>query len=239
LAELIFFKKSHRAYPFGAGAVKLISSAREAAMIEGFLLGLANGGSCLTYCSPVLLPLFMSSGDGVKGTSWKLTQFLIGRYLGYLIFAVAAWSLRRWIVPSGLMGEMIQAIVQLIMAVLLLYFGIAAPKASCAMEWAGYRWGWRHKIFKFSFSMGFLTGMNLCPPFIALFTGSLLTNGLLSAFWLFSSFFIATSIFFLPFPLLGIFRRNKAIKFVGQMAALLVGGYYFIEALALLGGLLI
>lgn len=58
--------------------------------MKGFLLGLANGTSCLTLCAPVLVPYLLNEGDNVRRSLVTLGKFLTGRLLGYLVFGLLA-----------------------------------------------------------------------------------------------------------------------------------------------------
>ncbi|MFL7807625.1 MAG: sulfite exporter TauE/SafE family protein, partial [Anaerolineae bacterium] len=60
--------------------------------MQGFLLGLANGTTCLTFCAPVLVPYLLGEGKGVRKNLLTLLQFLIGRLGGYMLFGLAAWA---------------------------------------------------------------------------------------------------------------------------------------------------
>ena len=60
--------------------------------MNGLLLGLANGTTFLVYSAPVLIPLLLGRGSRVQNNWILLAQFLAGRLVGYLIFAILAWA---------------------------------------------------------------------------------------------------------------------------------------------------
>lgn len=66
-------------------------------MLQGFLLGLANGSSCLAYCAPVFVPYLLAEGQSVRRNVLALLQFLTGRLAGYALFAAVAWEAGRLI----------------------------------------------------------------------------------------------------------------------------------------------
>ena len=77
--------------------------------LEGFMLGLSNGAACITYCAPMLLPYLLGEAKGILRSSVLTAQFLSGRLVGYLLFAVLAWVINRSVVqgvsrPDLLMG---------------------------------------------------------------------------------------------------------------------------------------
>ena len=45
-------------------------------MIEGLLLGVSTGGSCLAFCAPVLLPYSIGEGKKVTGNLPQLAVFI-------------------------------------------------------------------------------------------------------------------------------------------------------------------
>ena len=71
-------------------------------MLQGFLLGLSTGATCLAYCAPVLVPYLLGEAKSIRQTAWTLSRFMLGRLLGYLVFAVIAWLTGSWL---GLLTE--------------------------------------------------------------------------------------------------------------------------------------
>jgi hypothetical protein len=56
--------------------------------MQGFLLGLANGTTCLVFCAPALIPFVMHEGQTVRQNLVTLVKFLGGRMGGYLLFGL-------------------------------------------------------------------------------------------------------------------------------------------------------
>jgi hypothetical protein len=67
--------------------------------------------------------------------------------------------------------------------------------------------------------------VNLCPPFLLAFSDAAFSGSIAGSIAYFIFFFAGTSIWFLPVPVIGLFR-NKNIQTVGRMAALLVAFFY-------------
>ena len=59
--------------------------------MEGFFLGLANGTVCVAYCAPVLVPYMLGKGENTIENYNTLVKFLLGRLLGYMLFALLGW----------------------------------------------------------------------------------------------------------------------------------------------------
>jgi sulfite exporter TauE/SafE len=60
--------------------------------MQGFLLGLANGTTCLTFCAPVLVPFLLEEGKNVRQNLMTVLKFLGGRLGGYMLFGLLAWA---------------------------------------------------------------------------------------------------------------------------------------------------
>ena len=206
-------------------------------LAQGFLLGLASGASCLATCAPILLPYLLSEGRTVRSNAIPLLHFLGGRLIGYLVFAVFAWEAGRWI-RSSAGGGFIFGIVYTVLACVLMAYGFSSPPASCAaggrsrrlLSIAG-RWPWIMPGF-----LGLLTGLSLCPPFLAALAGATNQVTLVSSLLFFSAFFAATALYLVPFPLAGVFRRSQAVRITGRLAAGVMGAFYFYKGLIMIYG---
>src|SRR5512141_2700431 len=100
-------------------------------VIQGFLLGLANGGACLTSCAPVLLPYIVGEGRSVRLNTFPVISFLGGRLAGYLAFAVFAWEAGTWI-RSDPWSRLIFGAVYGVLAVVMILYGFSFRKSRCA-----------------------------------------------------------------------------------------------------------
>jgi sulfite exporter TauE/SafE len=206
-------------------------------VIQGFLLGLANGGSCLTVCAPVLLPYLVGEGRRVRSNILSILYFLGGRLAGYLVFAVFAWEAGKWIRSEPRSGVFIGAIYAALALILVLY-GFSSQTAACAAKRIG---GGFFKFFArrpaaLPASMGLLTGLTLCPPFIAAFAGATNQASIFSTLLYFSSFFVATSLYVAPFPFAGLLGRSASVRIVGRLAAGVMGCYFFYKGLIMIYG---
>lgn len=208
-------------------------------MLRGFLLGLANSSACLAGCAPVLLPMLLGEGEPVLKNSLRLVQFLSGRLLGYLLFVCAVWaaggSIRPVLQHPAALGAL-----HLLLALLLLLYGFAPRPAPCLAESARSslsRLASRFPALVPPF-LGFLTGLSVCPPFMAAMVDASRLPGLLPTLTFFLAFFFGTSLAFLPLPLAGLLRRHQTLRTVGRLASGLMGGYYlYTGAILLYGGL--
>jgi len=206
-------------------------------LVQGFLLGLANGVSCLGTCAPVLLPYLVSEGRTVRGSTVPLLHFLGGRLVGYLVFAIAAWEAGRWIRGTG-GGGIVFGIIYAILGFVLMAYGFSTPAASCAGSGLGGRVEFlaRKQPWLMPGAMGLLTGLSLCPPFLAALAGATSQVTLISSLLFFAAFFAATTLYLVPFPLAGLLGRSQAVRIIGRLAAGLMGVFYLYRSLILMYG---
>jgi sulfite exporter TauE/SafE len=204
---------------------------------QGFFLGIASGVSCITACAPLLLPYLVSECHSVRQNALRMVCFLVGRLSGYLLFAVFAWEAGRLISAESHSGFVFGLIYAVLACVLILY-GFRSPSNLCAAK------GIRGRLESFAFSrqaifpalLGFLTGLSLCPPFIAALAGASSETSLYSSLLFFFSFFIATSLYVVPLPIAGLLGRYQAIRITGRLAAGLMGCYYLYRGLIMIHG---
>lgn len=203
--------------------------------MQAFLLGLSNGAVCIAYCAPVLVPYLLGEGRAVLQNFSVVAQFLSGRLLGYLIFGVMAWVLGHTVLQTSSWRDLIIGSANMILAVFLVLYGFFRIGAVCPAEKASRHLtkinAWRP--FMLPAAMGLFTGLNFCPPFLLAFTNAAFEASLFQTFAFFFLFFLGTSIFFIPFPVIGGLRRVTVLAVVGKLAAGVMGIYYFYTGLML------
>jgi sulfite exporter TauE/SafE len=166
----------------------------------------------------MLGPFLVSEQQRFIRTIHLMALFLLGRLTGYLVVGMF----------SGMFGSMLSerhlqnfsSIATAGMGLLLLTFGIVKnfPKLEIC------------KILQFEKSsafsilvLGLLTGVNLCPPFLAAISGAVGTGTVLSAVSYFLFFFLGTSLFLLPIWATGVFSRFPEMRGVARVCVLLSG----------------
>lgn len=209
--------------------------------MEAFLLGLANGTVCIGYCAPVLVPYLMGQQAGIMGNAGIVARFLGGRLAGYLIFSVAAWALQASLLNSPTARNAVVGCSHVVLSILLVIYGFVRKTAPvCTARTSG---GLIARIDRLwppfaPVALGLLTGLTICPPFLLAFTAALGKASLTGSVMFFLLFFCGTSVFFLPFPLIGALRRLNALSTTGRLAAGIMGIYYFYAGLVLLIGVI-
>jgi sulfite exporter TauE/SafE len=74
--------------------------------------------------------------------------------------------------------------------------------------------------------VGFLAGINLCPPFLLAVTTVMDVGGTLRGVLFFLVFFLATSVYLLPLFFAGLVSRFSSVRFAGRVSGVLAGLYF-------------
>jgi hypothetical protein len=194
--------------------------------MQGFLLGLANGATCLAYCAPVLIPLMLGEGQKTRQNWGLLGKFLGGRLAGYLLFGMLAWLTSQIILGASAYRNLILGAAYVILAALLAVYGFSKTPVACGGSLKGARKFLRQWPALLPLGLGFLTGLNLCPPFLAAFTSAAGAGSLAASLIFFLAFFGGTSLYFLPMAFVGLMSHMNALRTVGKLAAGLMALYY-------------
>lgn len=195
---------------------------------EAFALGLSTGPYCLSSCAPLLVPYMLADGRGWKGSALLLAEFVLGRLAAYLLFGALAGAL-----GSAFAGRLPPRLLSLALLVsgLLLLAALAlkaAPKLPlCA-------WAMRSKSAqRLPFVLGFLVGINVCPPFAAGLVRVLELGGALRGLAYFAAFFAGTTLYLLPLFAVVPLGVHERLRNAGVLACGLSGLWF--AGLGLLG----
>jgi sulfite exporter TauE/SafE len=204
--------------------------------MQGFLLGLANGATCLAYCAPVLIPLMLGEGQKTR-QNWRLLgKFLGGRMAGYLLFGLLAWLTSQIILGASAYRNLILGVAYVVLAAFLLTYGLFKTPPACAGSLKGARKFLRQWPALLPLGLGFLTGLNLCPPFLMAFTSATGAGSLAASLVFFLAFFGGTSLYFLPMAFVGLMSHVNALRTVGKLAAVLMAFYYAYSGIIYIAG---
>ena len=198
---------------------------------EALALGFGAGPICVAYCGPVLLPWLGAEPRDLGTTGRLLAIFLGGRLAGYLAFAVVVWA-------AGLAIPLDLRTRALVFG--LANFGLAALLGFSAWfprrRWAKAPDERPPRLYQIgaadrfrppaALALGFLTGLNLCPPFVAAGVRAAATHSLPGALAFFALFFAGTSVWFLPSLAVSPLRRFSALPVVARMTMAALSVYY-------------
>lgn len=190
-----------------------------------FILGLSIGVYCFTYCIPFIAPFMVTEARKKKESFLILLKFILGRFLGYLVFgAVFGYLGERVNIESV---NLILIIALMLLSLILVLHALGLMKSS--------RFSFCQKIKKYNpklpLLMGFLMGINICPPFLMSLAYVFTLHSAFKGIIYFIMFFIGTSLYFLPVFFLGYLNKMKDFQIVGRISALIVGISFFLYGL--------
>lgn len=204
-------------------------------MLKGFILGLSSGGYCLASCIPVFVPYILSENKKTKWNFICLSKFMLGRLLGYVLFALLAWITGNFIIRQSHYKEFIFALSYIFLSFTLIIYTFSKSHRVCNIKYFSkfFNNSNKEKNFGTILLLGFLTGINVCPPFILAFSDAAFFSNVLSSILYFAAFFIGTAIYFMPIPFIGVLK-GKQIKLIGQMCSLVIGVFYMYSGIIML-----
>ena len=209
--------------------------------LDGFILGLSNGITCMATCAPVLIPYLLGEGKSITRNYWITGQFLLGRLLGYLLFAFLAWTVNTAVIRGPNLRNLLVGGAYVLFAALLIFYGFFKKENSDCQS-PCHRKVHQHLTVLwpalFPAAAGFVTGLNFCPPILLAFASAAAQSSLIMSLFYFFSFFLGTAALFILLPLIGISNRFTVMQIIGKMAAGIIGLYYLYSGgIMLLGGI--
>jgi len=209
-------------------------------METALFLGFTSGGSCLISCGPLAAALLASEEISLKRSSALLTVFLSGRLLGYLGWAILSWLIG-WVIFQNARGSALFSAADLILGAWLIYYGIRPPTlshGSCpGSNLNSLDSSWRnHQIFFRGGAWGFLSGLQICPPFLTAVTEAAKTGTFKGSLLFFFLFYLGTGIWFIPFPFIGTLGRFREVAQVARFLTLPLGAYFIYSGFILMTG---
>jgi sulfite exporter TauE/SafE len=203
---------------------------------SGLLLGLGTGVVCLAYCGPVLIPFLMGEGKGISGNIRSVSLFLAGRLAAYLIVGFFAGVIGSTFLQPSPIKTVVIGVLYVLLSVLLIVYGFHRFREVCLgrsqlpfKDIHSRRWP-----FLIPVAGGFATGLNICPPFLLAITGAIETGKIADSLVFFFMFFLGTSLYFIPLPFIGFFRRQQVLQIIGKFAAVLAGLLYLYKGVIML-----
>jgi sulfite exporter TauE/SafE len=203
---------------------------------EGIILGLGTGTICLAYCGPVLIPYLFGENRNIPTNFYYVFLFLTGRLAAYIAVGfIAGTAGTLFLQPSGLKILFI-GISYIVLSVLLIIYGFYQFKEVClgktqtkfALKYA------KNRPFLVPIIGGILTGVNICPPFILAITKAAAAHNIGDSILFFLLFFLGTSVYFIPLPFIGIFKRQQVLRIIGKFASILAGLLYLYKGVLMI-----
>ena len=202
------------------GAVQVI--------LKAMTLGLSTGIFCLGYCYPILAPVMLSRNNRPGQGPWEravqpLFLFLLGRLAAYLLFGVLIGYMGQKIRTFSSVQTVVVPVLYLVLGSVLVLYGTIRNLP----HWNLCRLGSRFfQKGRFLLLLGFMAGINVCPPFLLALTYVLGLGQIGKAVLFFLFFFLGTSVFFLPFLFSGLASRFANVRSAARVTAVAAGGWF-------------
>jgi sulfite exporter TauE/SafE len=200
-------------------------------LLNALLLGLSSGAGCLGVCAPFLVPFLISEHRKTAGNAKIVIEYLAGRLIAYIIVGAAA----------GLAGEYsgqfrispkVYGALMIIAAVLMFFYSSGIIFEGFEKATAFFQ------SFKISRRLplvaGLVSGINFCPPMVAAFSYTITLKSVAGSVLYFMVFFIATSLYFLPFIFSSMVTKFERVRNAGEIAGVLVSVWFLIYGVYLI-----
>ena len=194
-------------------------------MVEPFLLGITMGGYCAVSCFPFLLPYILTdSKHKFLRKLYVFGQFLLGRLMAYILFAVLISLLA--ISAEGLLSQRINSLLMVIASLIMINFSLTSTKIPfCQFKKLG-------GIAKgFPLVTGFILGLNLCPPFLVALVNIIEMQSIFYSCIYFFFLFLGTTIYLLPLVLVSATLKSDFFRRIGIYLGILIGIWFLIQGI--------
>jgi sulfite exporter TauE/SafE len=192
----------------------------------------------MSYCFPFLATFIASENRATPKNFLLIIYFMLGRFLGYVAFGLI----------FGFLGEQLKSpyltlitdlsLVLVSVVMILHIMGLLRQKDNlCLVHLTRSTPAMKNPpaveaTGNMAVVMGFLMGVNICPPFLLSLAYVVSLEDILKSVLYFVIFFFASSIYFLPMIFVGMLAKikelQKAARVSGIMAAcvfMIYGGY--------------
>ncbi|MCT4637791.1 MAG: sulfite exporter TauE/SafE family protein [Bacteroidales bacterium] len=192
-------------------------------MTESFILGLTTGSACLTTCGMTLVPYFVSGNTGTKRVSLGLGLFLLSRLIIYISIGILTWYLGQALFSNTTYQPLILGTFYIIFSAMLITYAIGkGKKQRCPLkETTGIE-----KRYLIPVSLGVISSLSFCPAMLIAVTSSVAQTSVTTSILVFVMFFIGTSVWFIPLPLLSMVKDKQVVKTVAMFATAIAGAIY-------------
>lgn len=201
-------------------------------ILKGLVLGFSTGVFCLGYCYPILAPIMLSRKERTfKTTSISVGLFLLGRFVAYILFGLIFGIVGQYIVLFPIFNKIVLPSIYAILGVLMVIYGIiqSLPRWQFCLALEK-----RFQDSKYLVLVGFLAGINICPPFLLAITTAISFGGVIKSVIFFVFFFLATSVYILPFIFSGLLSRFNDVRIAARITSVIAGIWFIYLAVRIL-----
>jgi sulfite exporter TauE/SafE len=188
------------------------------ATVQGFLLGLSTGVFCLATCAPAFVPFMMAEKRSIAQSAITLGELALGRLMAYLLFGLAVGYAGARL--SGPWFEKAVGIAMILLSAVMLLFVASRKKPHLGLCRLSNRYS------RFPVLFGFLTGINVCPPFLLAISSAAGMGSMGESVLLFGGFFLGTTIYLSLLIPVGFLGAYESVRTVGLITAVLSGIFF-------------
>jgi len=158
-----------------------------------------------------------------KANIAAILKFIFGRFGGYVLFGAIFGYLGERINNQAVNLILIISLMVLSFVLIIYALGFLKPKLSFCSG----------KFFreKSPLLMGFLMGINICPPFLMYLAYVFTLHSAIKGIIYFIMFFMGTSFYILPLFFLGFLGKMKEFRLIARISALIVGIVFLVYAI--------
>jgi len=204
-------------------------------MFDSLILGLSSGSACVATCGMVMFPYLMSGSANVRKITIDLSIFLATRFFAYAILATLSWYFGQALFINPVVRNIVPGILYIGLSIMLVYSSISnSRKPNCPAKMVSTILN--KKLVPIL--LGLVNSLGFCPALFLVLTKGATQTSLMQSYLAFTTFFIGSSVWFLPLPFAGKFKKTEVLKTIGILATGLAGIIFMIKGLTnLIGGI--
>ncbi len=191
---------------------------------KALLLGFSSGLFCTGFCLPLVGPVVLANDSrGKWHAAERIGLFLAGRLAAYLLFGLAFGALGGYLSKVLPARVVLRSTIYVVLGALVIAYGLVRsfPHLGFCRAASPHVASGRYVAV-----LGFVAGINLCPPFLLAVTTVADMRGALNGALFFLVFFLATSVYLLPLLFSGLVSRFASVRFAARVAAVVSGSYF-------------
>lgn len=196
-------------------------------IIDGLFIGLSVGASCLASCGPLVMSVIMKNTPTTTGAYAYLFKFMSGRLVAYFLIALLTCLLCH----SLSLPKYVIAITTLFVGLMMILNAFFKMPSYCFKGRGIKSFVRQHLSWAYVSILGFISSINVCPPVIAVATSSATSGSIIDSLATFTLFFIGSSLYMLPLPLISLVGDKDALQTIGKFASIIVGVVFIVKAL--------
>ncbi len=193
-------------------------------ILKAIGLGLSSGLFCAGFCYPVLIPFMFSD----EASTWKksvanLSFFICGRLVAYTLFGIFVGLLAEYLRDLWFLHNVIIPFIFILLGSIMAIHGFSnlfKRYKACRVF---------NRLFNKSrslFIVGFLAGINICPPFLLAVSVALRSGSLTKSVIFFLIFFLTTTIFVTPLIFSHLISKFEDARFCAKIISVFVGSWF-------------